>query len=92
MATTSHTYRFTHDGHEYTRTTKRTYTHAVLRFANQALVGREEGKGLIWQACTPFVSTVFYCGSYALACKASIIPDSAAGSFCKSEIIELVQP
>ena len=92
MATTSHTYRFTHEGHEYTRTTTRTYTHAVVFYANLELVGREDGKGLIWKACSPHVSgKVTYCGSYALACKANQIP-AGVTSVCGSQIIELAQP
>jgi hypothetical protein len=92
MATTAHTYRFTHDGHEYTRTTKRTYTHAVVFYTNAKLVGREDSTGRIWQDCPPYASgKVAYCSSYALAYKASQIPAGVV-SVCGSEIIELAQP
>jgi hypothetical protein len=91
MATKAHTYRFTHNGHDYTRTTKRTYTHAVLYFADKELVNREDGTNLLkWVPCSLHVMEVVYCGSYALALKASRqwIPRV----YCQSEIVELTQP
>ena len=88
MATKSHTYRFTHEGHEYTRTTKRTYTHAVLHYRTTAFVTTGTNYRLV--PCAPYVAEVTYCGSYALALKASTkwVPKV----YCKSVIVELAQP
>jgi hypothetical protein len=91
MATKARTYRFTHDGREYTRTTRRTYTHAVLHYANTELVNRHDGTNLLKRIpCELSVREVAYCGSYALALKASTkwIPRV----YCKSEVVELTQP
>jgi hypothetical protein len=88
MAWKAHTYRFTHDGHEFTRTTKKVYTHAVLLYVNVELVSPEGPRE--WRPCVPYVSRVHYCGSAELARKASVI-EKGCVSYCKSEIVELVQ-
>ena len=88
MTTKSHTYRFTHDGHEYARTTKRTYTHAVLHYRTTEL--RTTGTNYTVVPCAPYVAEVSYCGSYALALKSSthLVPKV----YYQSVIVELAQP
>lgn len=78
-----HTYRFTHNGVEHTRTTHRVYTHAIVLSMDSRYIPGGYGKT---EACEPYVKEVAYSSSAQLAQKA------IKRWHCKGEILELTQP
>ena len=83
MRTRKHTYRFTHEGKEYTRTTHRVYTHAVVLYVDSRYI---PGEGFKRERCTPYVNSVAYSSSAVLAHKA------IKRWHCHGVILELEQP
>lgn len=80
---TKHTYRFTYDGQEYTRTTHRVYTHAIVLYMNSRYIASGNGKR---ESCEPYVAEVSFSSSLALA------QTAMKKWHCHSVIVELEQP